>query len=51
MNHYFPSLTIPADWVVLPFNFTDNANELDLSNDDKNEFIEIMNYLLVKKIS
>jgi len=26
INHYFPSLTKSADWVVLPFDFTDNMN-------------------------
>lgn len=39
IKHYFPSLTISADWVVLQFDFTDNVNELDFTNDKKNEFI------------
>jgi hypothetical protein len=26
---------------VLPFDFTDNMNELDLTNDEKNEFIDM----------
>jgi len=34
-------LTTSADWVVLPFDFTDNMNELDLTNDEKNEFIDM----------
>jgi len=41
IEHYFPSLTTSADWVVLPFDFTDNVNELDLINDEKNEFIDM----------
>lgn len=36
VNHYFPSLTTNADWVLLLFDFTE---ELDLNNDNKNEFI------------
>lgn len=41
IKHYFPSLTTSTDWVVLPFHFIDNVNELDLTNDEKNEFIDI----------
>jgi len=26
---------------MLPFDFTDNGNELDLTNDEKNEFIDM----------
>lgn len=29
MNHYFPSLTKSADWVVFSFRFTDKVNKLD----------------------
>ena len=36
IEHYFPSLTTSVDWVVLPF-----ENELDLTNDEKNEFIDM----------
>jgi len=41
INHYFPSLTKSADWVMLPFDFTDNVNELDLTNNENDEFIEM----------
>ncbi|KAL4131663.1 hypothetical protein QTP88_008942 [Uroleucon formosanum] len=41
IEHYFPSLTTSADWVVLPFDFTDNVNELDLTNNEKNELIDM----------
>lgn len=38
MNHNFPSLTKSEDWIVLPFDFTDNMNELNFIIDEQNEF-------------
>jgi hypothetical protein len=36
IKHYFPLLTTSVDWVLLPFDFTDNVNELYLANYEKN---------------
>lgn len=50
VNHYFPSLTTNVDWVFLLFYFADNIKELDLNNDEKNEFIELCSNSIKKII-
>lgn len=41
MNFNFPSLIKSADWVILPFDFTDKVNKFHPTNDEQNEFIVI----------
>lgn len=40
IKYYFPLLTTSADWVVL-FDFTENVNELILTNDEFNKLIDM----------
>lgn len=44
MNHYYPTLTKSANWVMFPFDFKNKVNELDLTNVKKNEIIDMTDF-------